>query len=263
MSAIALMGVDTAEKFELLTKKPYKKQAVWFLNAFWEDYFKTDESREKIKKLLKSKKVLCVGVGSGLSLAPLSDFFEVIHALDVTQENIDATKQHDLFASSKNIILEKLENFNFEFKDQSFDVIFVYQFLEFIPSRTLRLHLIRKLNDILRLNGKLIVQRGYGKIRNCSLKVAEYCDEITEPNQPYVVSEGDWSYLDSDVRNCINVRPDYPAGREETYGFTENHYTLTAPDNSFFEKWIVSCYVKSNRTANRAAFDLVKNRSLR
>lgn len=48
MSAIALMGVDTAEKFELLTKKPYKKQAVWFLNAFWEDYFKTDESREKI-----------------------------------------------------------------------------------------------------------------------------------------------------------------------------------------------------------------------
>ena len=48
MSAIALMGVDTAEKFELLTKKTYKKQAVWFLNAFWEDYFKTDESREKI-----------------------------------------------------------------------------------------------------------------------------------------------------------------------------------------------------------------------
>ena len=48
MSAIALMGVDTAEKFEKLTKKPYKKQAVWFLNAFWEEYFQDEAAREKI-----------------------------------------------------------------------------------------------------------------------------------------------------------------------------------------------------------------------
>ena len=41
MSAIALMGVDTAEKFEKLTQKPYKKQAVWFLNAFGKNIFKT------------------------------------------------------------------------------------------------------------------------------------------------------------------------------------------------------------------------------
>ena len=48
MSAIALMGVDTAEKFEKLTNKPYKKQAVWFLNAFWADYFAEEAAREKV-----------------------------------------------------------------------------------------------------------------------------------------------------------------------------------------------------------------------
>ena len=42
------IGVDTAEKFEKLTQKPYKKQAVWFLNAFWEEYFQDEAAREKI-----------------------------------------------------------------------------------------------------------------------------------------------------------------------------------------------------------------------
>ena len=44
MSAIALMGVDTAEKFEKLTK-PYRK--LWFLSAFWEEYFKDEAAKEK------------------------------------------------------------------------------------------------------------------------------------------------------------------------------------------------------------------------
>lgn len=201
------------------------------------------QSRAEKGKLLKSMKVLCVGIGSGLSLASISDFCDVMHALDVTQENIGTTKKHGLFKGAKNIILEKLENFNFEFEDNSFDVIFVYQFLQFIPSRTLRLQILRRLNDILRLNGRLIIQRGYGEVKNSHLKVAEYYDEIAEPDQQYIVREDDWSYLDSDVRCCISVNPEI-CERSQVYGFAENHYTLTAPANSFFEKWIVSHYVK-------------------
>lgn len=238
------LGCLEAAKVQILEKCPILTRVLPSTdNKLHRIQTKDTSPRIETSKILKSMKVLCVGIGSGLSLAKISDFCDVMHAIDVTQENISTTRQHSLFENAKNISLEKLENFNFEFEDNSFDVIFVYQFLEFIPSRTSRLQILRRLNDILRLNGRLIIQRGYGEVKNSCLKVAEYYDEIDDPDHQYIVREDDWSYLDSDVRRCISVNPEL-AGRYQNYGFAENHYTMTAPGKSFFEKWIVSCYVK-------------------
>ena len=45
---MASIAAGDAEKLDKLSNKKYKQQAVWFLNAFWEEYFADDEKREKV-----------------------------------------------------------------------------------------------------------------------------------------------------------------------------------------------------------------------
>jgi hypothetical protein len=45
---MASLAAGDADKLGKLSDKKYKQQAVWFLNAFWDEYFTDDEKREKV-----------------------------------------------------------------------------------------------------------------------------------------------------------------------------------------------------------------------